>query len=58
MAMQMGKPRKELTKTQKQLMKEHKQHHTAAHMKMMKELMLAGNCFQEAHRKAMKKVGR
>ncbi len=56
--MPMGKPRKELTKTQKQLMKEHKQHHTAAHMKMMKELMLAGNCFQEAHRKTMMKIGK
>ena len=56
--MQMGKPRKELTKTQKQLMKEHKQHHTAKHMAEMKRLMLAGNCFQEAHRKAMQKVGK
>ena len=58
MAMQMGKPRKELTKTQKQLMAEHKQHHTAKHMAEMKRLMLAGRCFQEAHRLTMKKIGK
>ena len=56
--MPMGKPRKELTKTQKQLMAEHKQHHTAKHMAEMKRLMLAGRCFQEAHRLTMKKIGK
>ena len=36
----MMKPRKELSKGQKELMKEHKQHHTKEHMKMMKDLYL------------------
>jgi len=53
-----GKPRKELTTGQKQLMKDHKKHHTSAHMKMMKELMLKGYCFQQAHDITMKKIGK
>ena len=36
------KPRKELSKGQKDLMREHKVHHTAKHMGMMKKLMLDG----------------
>jgi len=52
-----GKPRKELTTGQKQLMKDHKKHHTSAHMKMMKELMLKGYCFQQAHDITIKKIG-
>jgi DsbC/DsbD-like thiol-disulfide interchange protein len=53
-----GKPRKELTKGQKQLMKEHREHHTKKHMTMMTALMKAGKCFQTAHEITMKKVGR
>ena len=34
------KPKKALSKRQKELMKEHKVHHTKAHMDMMKKLML------------------
>ena len=45
-----GKPRKELTTGQK--------HHTTPHMKMMKELMLKGYCFQQAHDITMKKIGK
>ena len=52
------KPRKELSKTQKELMKEHKVHHTRAHMDSMKKLMLEGYCFQQAHNLTMKKVGK
>lgn len=53
-----GKPRKDLTAGQKQLMKEHKVHHTKPHMKMMKDLMLKGYCFQQAHDISMKKIGK
>lgn len=52
------RPRKDLSKLQKDLMKAHKKHHTPAHMKMMKELMLKGNCFQQAHDITMKKIGK
>tara|TARA_R100000773_G_C4105305_1_gene48149 strand:+ start:151 stop:327 length:177 start_codon:yes stop_codon:yes gene_type:complete len=54
----MGKPKKELTLGQKQLMRDHKKHHTKEHMKMMKDLMLRGFCFQQAHDITMKKVGK
>jgi len=52
------KPRKTLSVLQKRLMKAHKEHHTAKHMKMMNDLMLRGYCFQQAHSVAMKKVGK
>jgi|TARA_A100001391_G_scaffold185729_1_gene154473 hypothetical protein len=52
------KPRKELSVAQKQLMKEHKVHHTKKHMDMMKKLMLDGYCFQQAHTLSMKRVGK
>ena len=52
------KPRKELSKGQKDLMKEHKVHHTSKHMTMMKKLMLQGFCFQQAHTITMKKIGK
>jgi len=52
------KPKKELSKVQKDLMKEHKEHHTKKHMDMMKKAMLSGLCFQEAHKIAMKEVGK
>lgn len=52
------RPRKDLSKLQKDLMKAHKVHHTPAHMKMMKNLMLKGYCFQQAHAISIKKIGR
>ena len=52
------KPKKELSKVQKDLMKEHKEHHSKKHMDMMKKAMLSGLCFQEAHKMAMKEVGK
>ena len=52
------KPRKELSKGQKDLMKEHKAHHTSKHMTMMKKLMLQGYCFQQSHTITMKKIGK
>ena len=50
--------KKSLTARQKATMKNHSQHHTAAHMREMTKLMLAGSTFTAAHKKAMKKVGR
>ncbi len=53
-----GRARKELTKGQKELMLEHKQHHTAKHMTEMRKLMKKGYCFQQAHDITMKKIGK
>jgi len=50
--------KKELSKGQKDLMKEHKSHHTKKHMDMMKKLLLEGYCFQQAHSLTMKKIGK
>ena len=52
------KPRKDLSKLQKDLMKTHKEQHTKEHMKMMKNLMLKGYCFQQAHGITIKKIGK
>jgi len=54
----MYKPKKDLSILQKRLMKEHKKHHTKKHLDMMKELMLKGFCFQQAHDMTMKKIGK
>ena len=52
------KPQKQLSKVQKDLMREHKTHHTKKHMTMMKNLMLKGYCFQQAHKITMSRVGK
>ena len=52
------KPKKELSKGQKELMKEHKSHHTKKHMDMMVKLMKEGYCFQQSHTLTMKKIGK
>ena len=52
------KPKKDLTKLQKDLMRNHKKHHTKKHLDKMKELMLQGYCFQQAHELSMKSVGK
>lgn len=52
------KPKKELSSRQKQLMKEHKEHHTKKHMAEMMKFMKLGFCFEQAHEKAMKSVGK
>ena len=54
----MMKPRKELSKGQKQLMKDHKKHHTPAHMKEMTKLMKMGYCIEQAHKLSHKVVGK
>tara|TARA_Y100001937_G_scaffold77521_1_gene105140 strand:+ start:49 stop:210 length:162 start_codon:yes stop_codon:yes gene_type:complete len=52
------KPKKDLSARQKALMKEHKAHHTKKHMDMMTKLMKQGHCFEQAHEKTMKSVGK
>lgn len=52
------KPKKNLTKLQKDLMRTHSKHHTKKHLDKMKELMLKGYCFQQAHELSMKSVGK
>ena len=51
-------PRKDLSARQKALMKEHKVHHTKKHMDEMTRLMKKGMCFEQAHEKTMKKIGK
>ena len=53
-----GKAR-DLTKTEKDLLKDHEKHHTKKHMDEMKKFMKAGKgCFADAHKHAMQKVGK
>lgn len=49
---------KKLTARQEAALKRHKEHHTAKHMAAMRRSMAAGKTFKEAHRLAMRKVGR
>ena len=46
------------TKRQNSALKRHSAHHTKKHMAEMRKLMKKGSTFSEAHKKAMKKVGR
>ena len=39
-------------------MKKHSVHHTAKHMASMKKAMLSGKTFTQAHKIAMKQVGK
>tara|TARA_Y100001937_G_C6900812_1_gene233229 strand:+ start:124 stop:381 length:258 start_codon:yes stop_codon:yes gene_type:complete len=54
----MMKPKSMLSKRQKDLMKTHSQHHTKAHLDMMKDLMKDGYCFEQAHEIAQKALGK
>ena len=48
----------ELTKRQKNTLKKHSVHHTKNHMAEMRKLMRGGKTFTQAHKSAMKKVGK
>ena len=50
--------KKELTKPQKDKLKEHKKHHTKKHMDMMVKDMKMGKSFNASHIKAKKMVGK
>jgi len=47
-----------LTKKQKETLARHKVHHTAKHMTFMRKEMNKGKTFTQAHKLAMKKVGK
>ena len=50
--------KKALTDRQKTALKRHAKHHTAKHMTAMRKDMRAGKTFTQAHKNAMKKVGK
>lgn len=52
------KPKSMLSKRQKDLMKTHSQHHSKAHLDMMKDLMKDGFCFEQSHEIAQKAIGK
>ena len=47
-----------LTKKQKDMLAKHKEHHSKKHMDLMKKLMKEGKSFAEAHKIALKEVGK
>ncbi len=47
-----------LTKRQQESMKKHSQHHTKKHMQYMYNSMRRGATFTQAHKRAMKAVGK
>ena len=49
---------KKLTARQEKALEKHKEHHTAKHMTHMRKLMRGGKTFTEAHKIAMKEVGK
>ena len=54
----MKKPAKKLTSRQEAAMKRHAEHHSKKHMTEMRKAMKAGKTFTQAHKDAMKKVGK
>jgi hypothetical protein len=52
------KPRKELDEIQKKLLKEVAPNHSKEHIAEMKKQMKKGFCFQQAHKLALKNVGK
>ena len=49
---------KKLTQSQKTTLKKHSKHHSKKHMSEMKKDMKKGKTFGQAHKTAMKKVGK
>ena len=47
-----------LTKKQKEMLKQHKIHHTKKHMDLMKELMRLGISFKKSHTITQKYLGK
>ena len=47
-----------LTKSQQNTMKKHSKHHSKKHMQYMKNSMLRGATFTQAHKRAQKAVGK
>ncbi len=53
-----AKKNKKLTPRQLATLKKHSKHHTAKHMKVLVKDMKEGKTFTQAHKDAMKKVGK
>tara|TARA_R100001443_G_C3312553_1_gene168097 strand:+ start:336 stop:521 length:186 start_codon:yes stop_codon:yes gene_type:complete len=53
-----GVSMKGLNKRQKSAMRRHQAHHTAKHLKAMATAMRSGKTFSQAHKLAMRKVGK
>ena len=47
-----------ISKINKKKLEKHKAHHSDKHLKSMRMSMLKGSTFEEAHKKAMKNVGK
>jgi len=47
-----------LSKRQQETMKKHSKHHSKKHMQYMKNSMLRGATFTQAHKRAQKAVGK
>ena len=47
-----------LTTRQQQTMKKHSQHHSKKHMQYMRNSMMRGATFTQAHKRAQKAVGK
>ena len=47
-----------LTKRQQETMKKHSKHHSKKHIQYMKNSMLRGATFSQAHKRAQKAVGK
>ena len=47
-----------LTKRQQETMKKHSKHHSKKHIQYMKNSMLKGATFTQAHKRAQKAVGK
>ncbi len=54
----LNKPRKQLSKLQKEYMTKHSKEHTEEHNKEMIKLMKLGYCIEQSHKLAMRKVGK
>ena len=50
--------KKKLTEAQTKKLKEHANHHSKKHMKMMKDMMMEGKSFTESHKVAKKLAGK
>jgi len=54
----LNKPRKQLSKLQKEYMSKHSPKHSKEHNAEMIKLMKKGYCIEQAHKLAMKNVGK
>ena len=53
----MAKGKNGLTKKQEKMMEEHAEHHSPEHIKRMRELMMNGMSFDEAHEMTQEEMG-